>query len=96
MLAHHRACGPLWWVCARILAAADAGMGAHEAVRMLETDRTADRLGATLPLLDEEQVVAVIGWPEAVDLAMIERRDLNRSRCASTAPTPAALRRRIE
>src|SRR6058998_1569659 len=76
VLAHHRACGPLWWVCARILAAADPAMGAHEAARLLETDRTADRLGATLPLLDEEQVVAAIGWPEAVDLALIERLDV--------------------
>ena len=71
VLAHHRSCGALWWVCSRILAAADPGLGAHEAMRLRAGDRTADRLGATLPLLDEGQVVAVIGWPEAVDLAMI-------------------------
>ena len=45
VLAHHRSCGPLWWVCSRILAAADPAMGAHEASRLLEADRTADRLG---------------------------------------------------
>src|SRR6202142_2496305 len=77
VLAHHRSCGPLWWVCARILAAADATMGAHEASRLLEADRTADRLGATLPLLDDDQVVVVVGWPEAVDVALIERGDVN-------------------
>jgi hypothetical protein len=95
VLAHHRACGPLWWVCARILAAPDAAMGAYEAERMLESDRTADRLGATLPLLDEEQVVAVIGWPEAVDLALMERQDLAAValRVEGTDPT-ASLRRR--
>jgi hypothetical protein len=76
VLAHHRSCGPLWWVCSRILAAPDARAGAHEASRLLETDRTADRLGATLPLLDEDQVVAVVGWPEAFDLAMVERADI--------------------
>jgi len=26
VLAHHRSCSPLWWVCARILAAADPGL----------------------------------------------------------------------
>jgi hypothetical protein len=76
VLAHHRSCGPLWWVCSRILAAPDPGAGAREASRLLDTDRTADRLGATLPLLDEDQVVAVIGWPEAFDLAMVERLDI--------------------
>jgi hypothetical protein len=71
-------------------------VGAHEAVRMLEADRTADRLGATLPLLDEEQVVAVVGWPEAVDLALIERLDIPvvALRIEGADPAPA-LRRRI-
>jgi hypothetical protein len=77
VLAHHRAHAQLWWVCARILAAADPAAAAHEAVRLLESDRTGDRLGATLPLLDEGEVVAVVGWPPAVDEAMIERFDLD-------------------
>jgi hypothetical protein len=96
VLAHHRSCGPLWWVCARILAAADPFTGAREATRLLESDRTADRLGATLPLLDEEQVVAVIGWPEAVDLALIERLDIAAValRVEGSDPAPA-IRRRV-
>ncbi len=76
VLAHHRSSGPLWWVCARILAAPDPRAGAREASRLLETDRTADRLAATLPLLDEDEVVAVVGWPESVDLALVERFDV--------------------
>jgi hypothetical protein len=95
VLAHHRACGPLWWVCARILAAPDAAMGAHEASRLLETDRTADRLGASLPLLDDEQVIAVIGWPEAVDLALMERLDIAAVALSVEGTDPTyALRRR--
>jgi len=95
VLAHHRSCGPLWWVCARILAAADATMGAHEASRLLESDRTADRLGATLPLLDEDQVIAVVGWPEAVDLALVERLDIAAVAVRTEGSDPAyALRRR--
>lgn len=94
VLAHHRSCAPLWWVCARILAAADARAGAHEASRMLETDRTADRLGATLPLLDEDQVIAVVGWPEAVDLALIERLDIAAVALRVDGANPAAALRR--
>jgi hypothetical protein len=96
VLAHHRTFAPLWWVCARILAAADPGLGAREAMRMLESDRTADRLGATLPLLDDDQVVAVVGWPEAVDLALLERLDVAAValRLVGSDPAPA-LRRRV-
>ncbi len=95
VLAHHRAHGPLWWVCARILAAADPRAGARESSRLLETDRTPDRLGATLPLLDEDQVVAVVGWPEAVDLAMIERLDIDAVALRVDGVNPAsALRHR--
>ena len=98
VLAHHRSCGPLWWVCSRILAAADPAMGAHEAARLLETDRTADRLGATLPLLDDEQVVVVVGWPEAVDLALLERGDVNAValRVEGADPAPSLRRRASE
>jgi hypothetical protein len=98
VLAHHRAHAPLWWVCARILAAADAAGAAHDAVRLLESDRTGDRLGATLPLLDENEVVAVVGWPPAVDEAMTERLDLDvvALRVAGVDPTRALRRRRTE
>src|SRR6476661_7426545 len=95
VLAHHRSSGPLWWVCARILAASDASAAAREASRLLETDRTADRLGATLPLLDDDQVVAVVGWPESVDLAMVERVDIPAVALRLDGANPAhALRRR--
>src|SRR5450631_502984 len=60
VLAHHRAHGALWWVCSRILASPDPEAAARTAVHELEVDRTGDRLGATLPLLDEYEIVAVI------------------------------------
>jgi hypothetical protein len=77
VLAHHPTHGALWWVCARILAAAEPVAAARQAVRELEADRTGDRLGATLPLLDEDEVVAVIGWTATVDEALLERFDLD-------------------
>jgi hypothetical protein len=76
VLAHHTTHGALWWVCARILAAAEPVAAARQAVQDLDNDRTADRLGATLPLLDEGEVVAAIGWPAVVDEAMLERFDI--------------------
>jgi hypothetical protein len=76
VLAHHAAHAPLWWVCARILAAPDPAAAAREAGDALDRDRTGERLGAALPLLEEDEVVAVIGWPAAVDEALLERFDL--------------------
>jgi hypothetical protein len=96
VLAHHVANGALWWVCARILAAAEPVAAAREAVQLLDADRTGDRLGATLPLLDEGQVIAAIGWPAAVDAALLERFDLDAVaiRVDGLDPT-SALRRRM-
>jgi hypothetical protein len=76
VLAHHPAHGALWWVCARILAAPDPVAAAREAERTLDADRTSERLAATLPLVDEDEIVAVVGWPHAVDRALAERMDL--------------------
>jgi hypothetical protein len=77
VLGHHRTHGALWWVCARILAAPDPAAAARAAARELHDDPTADRLGATLPILDEDEVVAVIGWTAIVDDALVERFDLD-------------------
>ena len=96
VLAHHRSCGPLWWVCARILAAADPGAGRARGVAAAR-GATAPPTGSArrLPLLDEDQVVAVVGWPEAVDLALIERLDVAAVALRVEGADPApALRRR--
>jgi hypothetical protein len=46
VIAHHATHAPLWWVCARILAAPEPRVAARDAVKVLETDRTADRSDA--------------------------------------------------
>jgi hypothetical protein len=95
VLAHHPAHGALWWVCARILAAPDASIAANEAVRLLEGDKTANRLAATLPLAGDDDVIAAVGWPRAVDDAMAERIDLPVVAVRIDGADPmAALRRR--
>jgi hypothetical protein len=95
VLAHHRAHGALWWVCSRILAAADPAAAAHIAVRELEADRTGDRLGATLPLLDEDEVVTIVGYTSTIDDALLERFDIEAVAVRVDGDDPvAALRRR--
>lgn len=76
ILAHHPGCGPLWWTCARVLAASDPTVAARDAAALLDADRTAERLAACIPLVDPERVVAVVGWPDSVDVALAERADV--------------------
>ena len=95
LLAHHRSNGALWWVCARVLAAPEPAAASREAVRLLDADRTADRLAASLPLLDDDDVVAVVGWPYAADCALAERLDVAAvSVRTGDADVATALRRR--
>jgi hypothetical protein len=98
VLAHHPTHGALWWVCARILAAAEPLAASRAAVHDLEADRTADRLGATLPLLDEGEVVAVIGWTGVIDEALMERFDIDAVaiRVDGSDPVPALRHRHRE
>ncbi|MDZ4826232.1 MAG: hypothetical protein SGJ13_07170 [Actinomycetota bacterium] len=98
VLAHRRRHGTLWWLCARILAAPDPVAAAREATAMLGADRTASRIAATLPLLDEDEVVAVVGWPPAVDEALAERQDVAAVsvRVDGVDPTSAQRYRRSE
>jgi hypothetical protein len=95
VLAHHPAHGALWWVCSRILAAADPAAAAHTAMQELESDRTGDRLGATLPLLDEGEVVTIVGYTSTIDDALLERFDLDAVAVRTEGDDPfASLRRR--
>jgi hypothetical protein len=76
LLAHHARCGPLWWLCSRVITAPDPGEGAREAMRLVESDRTGKRLGALLPFPHDEPI-AVVGWPEVVHEAVADRVDLD-------------------
>lgn len=76
LLAYHPGNGPLWWTCARVLAAPDAVVAARESASLLDADRTGERLGATLPLVDADRVVAVAGRSPAMDEALRARADL--------------------
>jgi len=76
LLAHHPSCGPLWWLCARVVAAPDPGPAAREARDRLARDRTSSRLASVLPFPHDESI-AVLGWPELAGAALAERPDLD-------------------
>jgi hypothetical protein len=76
LLAHHTACGPLWWLCARVVGAASPAAAARDARRAVERDRTADRLASVLPFPHDEPI-AVLGWQDTVAAALGQRPDLD-------------------
>lgn len=73
ILERHPALGPLWWLCARVLAAGDPSPEAWAAASELESDTTAGVLAADLP---EDATVVVLGWPEIAAGALRRRGDL--------------------
>jgi hypothetical protein len=75
LLQHHPDCGPLWWLCARVLAAPEPSEAAWEAEAMVRDDPTPGRLAALLPF-PHDHPVAVLGWPEVTGLALETRPDL--------------------
>ena len=95
LLAYHPACGPLWWLCARIVAAADPADAARDARRRLESDRTAARLTSALPFPHDEPV-AVVGWPEIAGDALTDRPDLDVIAVRLAGSSVAARVRRVE
>ena len=76
LLAYHPACGPLWWLCSRVVAGADPGEAARDARRRLQSDRTTARLTSALPFPHDEPI-AVLGWPEIAGEALADRPDLD-------------------
>jgi hypothetical protein len=75
LLMHHPDCAPLWWLCARVLAAPDPSDAAWEAEGLVRDDRTPGRLAALLPF-PHERPIAVLGWPELAGEALASRPDL--------------------
>ena len=62
LLHHHPERAPLWWLCARVLAAPEPSEAAWDAEALVRDDRTADRLSGLLPF-PADHPVAVLGWP---------------------------------
>ena len=66
-------CGPLWWLCARILCAPEPMAEARAAVEELNDDPTPRRLAAALP---DDATVVVLGDPEVTAAGLARRGDV--------------------
>ncbi len=75
LLHHHPERAPLWWLCARVLAAPEPSEAAWDAEALVRDDRTADRLSGLLPF-PADHPVAVLGWPATTGDALALRPDL--------------------
>ncbi len=69
----HPASGPLWWLCAHVLTAADPYATARRLADEIDADPTPDVLIDTLPA---DATVCVIGWPDLAGEAVLRRGDL--------------------
>lgn len=73
LLARHPTAGALWFLCARLLTAADVRAEAWHATEELEHDKTPGHLARLLP---EEARLTVVGYPELTALALPKRGDV--------------------
>lgn len=69
----HAAVGPLWWLCARTLLAADPADEVWRCRSEHQADPTVDELAHALP---DGARVAVVGWPDRLAEAFARRGDV--------------------
>lgn len=69
----HPTSGPLWWLCAHMLTAADPYGTARRLADEIDADPTPEVLIDALPA---EATVCVIGWPDLAGEALLRRGDL--------------------
>ncbi len=67
------AAGAIWWLCSRVLTAADPMVEAWRAADEAEADPTVRELAHALP---DEATVCVLGWPQLVGDALVRRGDV--------------------
>lgn len=68
----HPTSGPLWWLCACVLAAPDPYRCAASLADDLEADPTPDALVEVLP---DDATVCLVGWPDLIGEALLRRGD---------------------
>jgi len=70
---HQPSSGPIWWLAARVLAAADPASEAWRAAEELDDDQTPAALATHLP---DDVTVTVLGWPDQAVQALRRRGDV--------------------
>ncbi|MGI9052835.1 MAG: hypothetical protein ACR2HQ_09330 [Ilumatobacteraceae bacterium] len=73
IVARHPTCGPLWWLCARLLTSTDPHVAARSAVVEIGDDRTVDALVDAIP---DGITVCTVGWPVVTGQALVRRGDV--------------------
>ncbi len=68
----HPNSGPMWWLCATVLAAPDPYRCAAGLADDLEMDPTPDLLVDAIP---DSATICVIGWPDLIGEALLRRGD---------------------
>ena len=73
MLTRQPSSGPLMWLAARVLTAADPQSEVRACVQAVAEDRTVRHLSRELPV---EAAISVLGWPDLIGSALRLRGDL--------------------
>jgi len=68
----HPTSGPMWWLCASVLAAPDPYRCAAALADDIEMDPTPDLLVDALP---DGATVCIVGWPDLIGEALLRRGD---------------------
>lgn len=69
----HPDCAPLWWLCARLVTAADPVETAWAVADEIAADATSTQLVRSLP---DDATVVTIGWPQLAGAALARRGDI--------------------
>lgn len=88
----HPTCGPLWWLSAHLMVAADPFEATRRLAEHIVEDPTAERLVEALP---DDATVCVIGWPDLTAEALERRGDV-RSLVVDTDGEGEQLVRRLQ
>jgi hypothetical protein len=72
LVERHLTVGPVWWLAARALTAADPAAAARAAGSEIARDSTAPALAGALP---DDATVVVVGWPDIAGVALRRRGD---------------------
>jgi hypothetical protein len=70
----HPDCGPLWWLCARLLTSPEPFELAWCIADEIDRDPTADVVAASIP---DDATVLVVGWPDVAGHALLRRGDVH-------------------
>jgi hypothetical protein len=86
----HPECGPLWWLCARLVTATEPFELAWEIAAEIDRDATPVELSRCLP---DDATVVTIGWPDLAGRALARRGDITVSAVDSRHEASAFVQR---